>query len=158
MDMQSLLFDFYWQYFKVLLIDVHKGKYNFLWWSRMKWDYLPHTAVNISTQYFPGFFIFHALFPDVWTISHFFPLQVFATAFLSPISAFDRNLFRSVSPNLPFRALASSTAPSSHHRRDVVIFMKKFHHKHSSRRLHMWHILIQHWHHSTSSFMKRLSL
>ena len=88
----------------------------------IKRDYVPHTAVNISTLYFPGslffpnvwtishFFIFQALFPNVWTISHFFPLQVFATAFLSPISAFDRNLFRSVSPNLP---LPRSCIPNS---------------------------------------------
>ena len=133
--MQSLLFDFYWQYFKVLLIDVHKGKYNFFVMINDKVGL--STAYSCKHQYsiFSRVFIFQALFPDVWTISHFFPLQVFATGFLSPISAFDRNLFRSVSPNLPFRALASSTAPSSH--QHVVIFMKKFHHKRSSRRLHM---------------------
>ena len=136
MDMQSLLFDFYWQYFKVLLIDVHKENITFFVMINDKVGL--STAYSCKHQYsiFSRVFIFHALFPDVWTTSHFFPLQVFATAFLSPISAFDRNLFRSVSPNLPFRALASSTAPASHQRPDVVIFMKKFHHKHSSRRLH----------------------
>ena len=116
MDMQSLLFDFYWQYFKVLLIDVHKENITFFVMINDKVGL--STAYSCKHQYsiFSRVFIFHALFPDVWTTSHFFPLQVFATAFLSPISAFDRNLFRSVSPNLPFRALASSTAPSSHQR------------------------------------------
>ena len=101
MDMQSLLFDFYWQYFKVLLIDVHKENITFFVMINDKVGL--STAYSCKHQYsiFSRVFIFQALFPDVWTISHFFPLQVFATAFLSPISAFDRNLFRSVSPNLP---------------------------------------------------------
>lgn len=120
MDMQSLLFDFYWQYFKVLLIDVHKGKYNFFVMINDKVGL--STAYSCKHQYsiFSRVFIFQALFPDVWTISHFFPLQVFATAFLSPISAFDRNLFRSVSPNLPLPRScilnSSSVAPAPRRR------------------------------------------
>ena len=84
MDMQSLLFDFYWQYFKVLLIDVHKGKYNFFVMINDKVGL--STAYSCKHQYsiFSRVFIFQALFPDVWTISHFFPLQVFATAFFIP--------------------------------------------------------------------------
>ena len=43
MDMQSLLFDFYWQYFKVLLIDVHKENITFF--------VMINDKVGLSTAY-----------------------------------------------------------------------------------------------------------
>ena len=64
MDMQSLLFDFYWQYFKVLLIDVHKENITFFVMINDKVGL--STAYSCKHQYsihFPGSLFFKRYFP-----------------------------------------------------------------------------------------------
>ena len=137
MDMQSLLFGFYWQYFKVLLIDVHKGKYNFFVMINDKVGL--STAYSCKHQYsiFSRVLYFSRVTPRCMDYFSLLSPPGFCNCFFIPNKCIRPQPLQIGLPKSPPSALLH---PQQLHRHTsaphVVIFLEKFHHKHSSRRLH----------------------
>ena len=116
----------------------------------IKRDYVPHTAVNISTLYFPGSLFFKRYFPICMDYFSLLSPPGFCNCVFIPNKCIRPQPLQIGLPKSPPSALLHPQQLHRHTSAPTSSYLwKKFHHKHSSRRLHKWHFLIKHWQHST---------